>query len=256
MKDKIYFISDVHLGSGTESQNEERERYLLDFLRSIRGTATMLYIVGDLFDFWFEYRTVVPSRSAKVLFELYNLVQSGTKVIYIVGNHDFWLGSYIEKQVGIEIVRDATEIEIQGLRLWIAHGDGVSNEYGYRLLKSILRNRVSIELFSLIHPDIAARIAQLVSSSSRENVPNKKKSEEELLALYLNAALEKFSSGYDAVIFGHLHLPTLRKEGSHTFVVLGDWIINFSYLVLTQREFSLRFWPGTDPLPHSPFVVS
>jgi UDP-2,3-diacylglucosamine hydrolase len=234
-------LSDAHLGYDTPLVEQEKEAMLISFLRSLHGKAQSLYLVGDLFDFWFEYKSVVPRKHARTLFELYRLIVSGTKVVYLGGNHDFWLGTYLTEEVGIAVSFTPIEVHHQGLRLYIAHGDGLlSKDGGYRLLKRVLRSRICIALFRLLHPDFGAFLANLVSRSSRvyRNAP------EEPFCLdqgYLEAAQEKFNQGFDAAIFGHIHYP-IHHTTPKTLIVLGDWIQHFSYAVLEDGRFELRRW--------------
>ena len=144
---RIYFISDVHLGAPRAARpSREQESALIGFLRSIRHDAGVLYILGDLFNFWFEYRTVVPSCGARVLFELYNLVQAGTRVVYLPGNHDIWLGPYLSEEVGLELLGGPTVVSHQGRRLFIAHGDEFGTAATFRFSRAILKNPVCIAL--------------------------------------------------------------------------------------------------------------
>ena len=244
MSQSIYFMSDAHLGYSDPATEQRKEATFISFLHSLYGTAEVLYLVGDLFDFWFEYRSAVPRKHARILFELYRLILSGTKIVYIAGNHDFWLGSYLSEEVGIELSFVPMEVRHQGILIYIAHGDGLSSkDWGYRLLKRVLRNPVCIALFRLIHPDFGAFLAKLVSHSSRiyGKLP------EDPFRLdqgYLDAAQEKFEQGFDAVIFAHIHHPVYQTDPK-TLIVLGDWMEHFSYVVLENGKFELRIWEST-----------
>jgi UDP-2,3-diacylglucosamine hydrolase len=241
----IYFLSDAHLGHGDPKTERKKEDALISFLRGLHGEAEALYLVGDLFDFWFEYRSVVPRKHARVLFEIYRLVVAGVRVVYVAGNHDFWMGPYLSEQVGVELSFTPVEARHQGVLMHIAHGDGLSSrDAGYRLLRGVLRSPVCIASFRTIHPDLGAFLAKLASRSSRWGEERAHRPFR-LDQGYLSAARDKFAQGFDAVIFGHVHRPVHRTEPK-TLIVLGDWMKHFSYAVLEDGKFELRTWgePG------------
>lgn len=243
-KNKIYFISDAHLGSpGSNRPAHVQQHAMIDFFRTISKDAEALYIVGDLFDFWFEYRSVIPSHGAPVLFELYNLVQSGTRVIYLPGNHDIWLGSYLSEQIGIELPGPSLETTHQNLRLYIAHGDAFRQDWKFKLSRAILNHRFCIAMFRLIHPDLGAWMARLMSRYSEFRVKkgalNKMKTNS---TIYLQGAYDKISEGCDIVICGHYHYLVVEPMDNGTIVILGDWMKYDSYAVLENGKISLKHW--------------
>ena len=242
MNDEVYFISDAHLGSRTQRGEREKEARLCAFFRAIRGRARALYIVGDFFDFWFEYRSVVPRVGGKALFELYNLTSSGTRVVYLGGNHDFWLGSYLSEEVGIRIHTEPIEVEHDGLRIFLAHGDEYSGDAKYRLLRRALHHRFSAHLFGVLHPDLGALLARWASRASGE--ANAECDLSLFRERYAKTAQQKFDEGFDAVVFGHLHIPLLRERDGKSLLVLGDWVRHFSYAMLKGRRFSMLRWEG------------
>lgn len=239
---RIYFLSDCHIRAACSSPEEQRkQRCLVSFLRSISGQAQFLYIVGDLFDFWFEYASVVPRAGAGVIFELYRLAQAGTRLRYIPGNHDAWIGSYLSHDLGLEIVTDPFEVVHQNRRIFVGHGDLIySPGRYYRIIRSTLRNPLCVRLFGLIHPDMGARIARVVSGLSRNGSPCLSTQD---LDRYVAAAEERFSAGCDLAIFGHVHLPAHRPLAGGDLIVLGDWERNRSYAVLEDGRISLCRWP-------------
>jgi UDP-2,3-diacylglucosamine hydrolase len=241
ISDRIVFIADAHLGRrGEEHANEEK---LASFLRKLNGSISYLYILGDLFDFWFEYRSVVPRIAPRVLFELYNLVEAGTKVTLLAGNHDYWFGGYLRDEVGLNLIMNDLVVEHQGLKLYLHHGDGLyPRDYGYRLLKRILRNKISIFLFSLIHPDLAHIIARITSTTSRNYLAPPPGRDEIYSTLFRSIADKKLSESYDAVIYGHSHVPLIESREKGKLILLGDWIKHDSYVVLENGSFSLHFW--------------
>lgn len=237
-KNKIYFISDAHLGREATSLEKEKEQKLLSFLAQIEPECEILYILGDLFDFWFEYKNLIPKQFDSILFALRKLKESGSQVIYLAGNHDFWLGDFLPKQLGIEVHPDFLEVSHQGKRLFLTHGDGLAKkDVGYRILKKILRNEICIWLYSLLPSDWAYFIAKEVSQSSR-NYTSKK--DLKYLEEYKIFAQEKIKSGFDYVIMGHIHLPILEKIDKGYYVNVGDWMKNFSYGVLEKGELRLE----------------
>lgn len=239
---RIYFLSDCHIRADSGSPEEQQKQgCLVSFLRSISGQAEFLYVVGDLFDFWFEYTSVVPKAGARVVFELYRLAQEGTRLRYIPGNHDAWIGSYLSQDLGLEIATDPFDVVHQDRRLFIGHGDLIySPGRYYRAIRSMLRNPVCIRMFGLIHPDLGARIARIVSGMSRDN---RHCSSAQDLHRYVAAAEERFSAGCDLAIFGHVHQPVHRTLAGGDLIVLGDWERNRSYAVLENGRIRLCRWP-------------
>lgn len=245
LPDRIVFVSDIHLGlSGDTPCRMER---FVAFLRDLRGNVSHLYIVGDLFDFWFEYTTVIPRIAPQVVFELYNLVQSGAKVFLLAGNHDFWFGDYLRRDVGLSLFPDEIIAWHQGLKLYIHHGDGLyPDDHGYRLLKRILRNRMSISLFRLIHPDFARRIAEITSKTSRKYLAPPPGRDERYADLFRTIADNRLGQGFDTVIYGHSHVPLVENREKGTVVLLGDWIHHSTYVILENGIFTLLEWHSSD----------
>lgn len=241
LPDRVAFFADAHLG--IPGDNPARAERLAGFIRSLNGAVSHLYIVGDLFDFWFEYRTVVPTTAPQVICELYNLSRTGARITLLAGNHDFWFGSYLGDGIGIKLAPDAVIAEHQGLRLYIHHGDGLyPDDHGYRVLRRVLRNGVSIALFRLIHPDIASRIARFTSTSSRLWLAPPPGRDEHYADLFRIIADRRLAFGYDAVVYGHSHVPLAEKREKGMLVLLGDWLSRFSYVILENGAFTLHRW--------------
>lgn len=233
----IYFISDIHLGADRQENEIIKRERLLNFLTSIRKKADILYIVGDLFDFWFEYRQAIPKICIKILSKFDQLVESGTEIRYLVGNHDQWLGDFLEKEIKVKIYHEPLTVIHNNLKLYIAHGDGFAKrDLGSRVLKRIFKNRYNIFLYSLIHPDLGIPLAKFFTRISKE------KGENTFDEDYRNFALSKFIRGFDAVILGHTHKPLIEKINSKFYVNLGDWIRSFTYLKLSDKKFQLKTW--------------
>jgi UDP-2,3-diacylglucosamine hydrolase len=238
----VYFLSDAHLGADRKSLEQGREARLHDFLKSLSGRASELYIVGDLFDFWFEYRSALPRRHFRTLAMLAQLRDAGLPITYLNGNHDFWLGRFFRDELGITTVDGAVTLERQGRRLWIHHGDGlIGGDLGYRALRALIRHPASIGAYGLLHPDLGIPLAHAVSNLSRHS-----RGERPLHGdrLWNEIAAPRFAEGFDTVIIGHFHQAYERREGNRQLVVLGDWIDRFTYAVLEAGQLSLATWPG------------
>ena len=238
-----YFVCDAHLGADPPEQESSREEGLHDFLGSLPGRASALYVIGDLFDFWFEYRTAIPARPFRTLAALRSLVRAGVPVTYLNGNHDFWLGRFLEREVGVRACYGALPLELQGRKIWLHHGDGlIGGDLGYRMLRRMLRNPLNIALYQLLHPDLGIPLARRMSALSRRS-----RGERPLEAdrLWREIAEPRFTEGYDAVLIGHFHHLYERRESGREFFVLGDWITRFSYAVLENGRFRLETWPAS-----------
>jgi UDP-2,3-diacylglucosamine hydrolase len=236
---KTYFFSDAHLGIGTRAEDRGKESSIIRFLDSISRDAEQLFIVGDLFDYWFEYKTVVPKGYVRLFAALAGLADAGVAVTYVAGNHDFWLRSYFRDELGMEVCLDPIEREIHGKRFYIHHGDGLlTGDTGYRILKRILRNRFNIFLFSLLHPDLAASIARWTSRKSRQHTSQRSFEEGDML----DFAEKKIEEGFDVVIMGHNHIPDLRNIGSGVYVNLGEWMGENTYAVFDGKRVRLAKW--------------
>ena len=235
-----FFISDVHLGSQSSKAEKVKEQKLLSFLEYVAEYGDQLFIVGDLFDFWFEYRTVIPRGYTRILCALSELRELGKEMHYIAGNHDFWMRDYLAKEFGIKIHFDDFEYTLYNKRFYLYHGDGIAKkDYGYRILKKIFRNRFNIFLYSLIHPDLGIPLAKWVSALSRSHTSSDAPPEDHD---YVQAALQKFSEGFDFVIFGHLHYPNYQIYGEKVYINLGDWMKHFTYAEFDGEEISLNYW--------------
>ncbi len=238
MEGPVYFISDAHLGIEDYAAEEGRRTRLLAFLHSLRGDARHLYIVGDLFDFWFEYRSVVPRQHYTVLHALSSLVEHGTRVVYLPGNHDFWLGTFLDEQVGVETAEGPLTVTHHGRRIYIAHGHGmITSDRGYRAISKIMHSAISIRLFQMIHPDWGFTIGRLASRLSRRH---RKPASWNPRQAYRDLAFSLLEEGYDMVVFGHNHCPTLDCMGEKVYINLGDWIRHGTYGVLREGEMSLE----------------
>jgi len=237
---KYYFISDIHLGLQAKEIERKKERLLVSFLQFCSNDAAELFIVGDLFDYWFEYRRVYQKGFFRTLTALQDLVEKGVKVHYIIGNHDFMHRDFFKKEIGAELYENPIDIMLDGSRFFIAHGDGlVVNDLGYNILKKILRNKLLQQAYSFIHPDIGISIASGTSKKSRDYTTNKDYGEEDGL---FKAAEDKLNSGYNFVVMGHLHTRHHKKLGRGEYINLGSWLDFPCYGVYSHSKFEIVDW--------------
>jgi UDP-2,3-diacylglucosamine hydrolase len=238
-RQKTYFFSDAHIGLGPEEEENQKELRLIRFLDHIQRDAGQIFIVGDLFDYWFEYKTVVPKRYFRLFSKLAELNEHRIKIFFIAGNHDFWVGDYFRDELGMEIFFNPIEKKIGGKRFLIHHGDGLlKKDVGYKILKKILRNRLNIFLFSLLHPDITGRIARWSSRTSRRYTSKRKYEDSEMTEF----AKQKLRDGFDFVIMGHNHIPIRLTVNGGVYINLGDWISENTYAVFDGDSLELKKW--------------
>ncbi len=237
-----YFLSDAHLGAEPVEREAPRLQRLHAFLDSLPGRASELFVVGDLFDFWFEYRTAIPRRLFPTLSALRRLHEAGVGITYLNGNHDFWLGTFLADSVGARTVDGALAIERQGRRIWLHHGDGlVGGDLGYRVLRRLIRSPASIALYQLLHPDLGLPLARAVSRWSRHSRGERPLEPERL---WREIAEPRFREGFDAVMIGHFHHVYERREDGREFFVLGDWMERFTCAVLQDGVIRLESHDG------------
>jgi UDP-2,3-diacylglucosamine hydrolase len=243
----IFFISDAHLGLARPEEETRREKALLDFFEWISDKAEALVVVGDLFDFWFEYASVIPREYFDVLCGLKKLRGKGISIDYIVGNHDCWLETFFPDVLGIPVHAEPLIRTLQGKKVYIGHGDGMAKkDVGYRILKKIIRNRISVRLYKTLHPTAAFKIALFFSGLSRNHRPVRNRDEE-----YAACARTLFREGYDCVVLGHTHRPYELRENGRTYVNTGDWMEHFTFGRLENGRLSLEPWPLQDREPES-----
>ena len=235
-----FFLSDAHLGTGTPEEEDKKAALLTRFLDTLPENTEAIWILGDLFDFWFEYEHAIPKKYFAILAKLAHAASSGKRIVYVGGNHDFWLGSFFEKEIGATVSCKPVEADIGPYRVFLAHGDGlVRPDIGYQMLKSVLRNPVAVRLYRAVHPDIGIPFANLISRASRRKTS---KTVASSAKLFRQVAIPKFQDGYDAVILGHVHRPEHRVEGNKHFLIVGDWMEHFSYVKYEAERFSLCFY--------------
>lgn len=215
------FVSDVHLGLGNRIADKQRESVLLSVLQESADNTGHLFIVGDLFDYWFDYRHVVPHRHIRTLAALAELRDAGMPITYLMGNHDFGHRTYFHNELGIEVERGDVDATINGKRFYISHGDGkAANDKGYLVLRSVLRSRVAQWLYRGLHPDVGIGLAARTSHGSRAYTDAKDYGNDGLR----DFAARRIAEGYDAVIMGHRHKAVEEEIGNGLYINLGDWL--------------------------------
>lgn len=241
---KIYFASDVHLGALALRHNHERELLFVGWLRQVREDAAMIFLLGDIFDFWFEYRKVAPQGFVRVLGAIAEICDSGIPVHFFTGNHDIWVFDYLPRETGMVVHHEPLETVIFGKRFFLAHGDDLGKvDFKYQLLKRFFHNKLSIWAFAKVHPDLSFRLAHSWSKSSRlgkgkAKVPFLGEKEEHQIGFARKMLKNKH---FDYFVFGHRHIA-LDYQLSETskLVILGDWISECTYGVYDGNTFRLE----------------
>jgi UDP-2,3-diacylglucosamine hydrolase len=235
-----YFISDVHLGTLAAEKEQIQVDHFLSFLRSLETTAGRVFFVGDLFDFWFEYKYVIPKKYFSILYQLARLKENNIELHYLPGNHDFWLGEFFRKELNIQCYAHDWSGEIAGKKFYLFHGDGIAKkDVGYRFLKKILRKNINLKLFRLLHPDLGIPLARIVSGSSRHYTDQIKLNSEQD---YIEFANRMFQQGFDYVVMGHQHQPRIYETGQKKYINLGDWLTHYSYASFDGSELLLKYF--------------
>ncbi|ROL62422.1 UDP-2,3-diacylglucosamine diphosphatase [Bacteroidetes/Chlorobi group bacterium ChocPot_Mid] len=236
----IYFFSDVHLGLYSRQDNLPRESLLLQFLKAIENDCETLIIVGDLFDYWFEYKYVIPKYYYRIITALKDLRLKNIKIEYLMGNHDFGHKTFFKDELDIFIHKNDIQRTFGNKKFYITHGDGKNyHDTGYKILKKILRNPFAQWLYGLLHPDIAIGLASKSSKKSRKYTAKKQWGEGDG---FEDFAKLQFSQGFDYVIVGHRHKPTFKKIDNGTFVDLGSWLgENPTFAMFDGNELTLNY---------------
>ena len=240
---KIYFTSDHHFGAPTKEASKPREKKFVKWLDHIKKDAQVLFILGDLFDFWFEYKYAAPKGFTRVIGKLAELSDEGIDIHFFVGNHDMWMRGYLEQEVNMKIYYKPREFNINNKKFYIGHGDGLGpNDKGYKRLKKVFKNSFFNWLYRWLHPDLGIRFAQylslknkLISGSEDLKFVGK---EQEWLTQYARKKLKE--NHYDYFIFGHRHLPLeIELSLGSVYFNLGDWITHYSYGSFKNDTFTL-----------------
>ena len=243
---KVYFASDNHLGAPDPQSSAPRERVFLDWLNHIQKDVGVLFLLGDLFDFWFEYKTVVPKGFVRVLGKLAELSDQGVEIHFFAGNHDLWVQDYFQKELSFTVHHTAQEFTINQKRFFVAHGDGLGpNDKGYKRMKKVFTNKFFQWLFRWIHPDIGMRLGQYLSVKNKiisgdEDIVFLGEDKEWLVQYCKKKQDEKKRDFY---VFGHRHLPLdITIEDQVRYLNLGDWISHFTYADFDGAKLELKKW--------------
>lgn len=247
---KIYFLSDFHLGAPDHVKSLEREKLLVQFLNEIKNDAGEIFLVGDMFDFWYEYRKVVPKGYVRLLGKLAELSDAGVQLHFFVGNHDMWMKEYFQQELNMPVYYEPKEFERFGKKILIGHGDGLGpGDHGYKRLKKIFRNPVCQWLFGILPPVIGVGLANYLSRRSRAQTGNAEEiflgEDKEWLIIYCKEVLQK--ENFDFFVFGHRHLAIdYRLPQDSRYINLGDWIRYFTYAVFDGEKMELKSFTGQE----------
>ncbi len=245
---KIYFLSDFHLGAPDAATSLQREKKIVQFLESIKSSAAELFIVGDIFDFWFEYKQVVPKGYVRLFGKLAEISDAGVPIHFFVGNHDMWVKNYFQQELNMKVYMQPERFEFNDKKFYVGHGDGLGpGDHGYKFLKKIFRNPVCQWAFGILPPGIGLGLANYFSRKSREAVKDMDEhflgEENEWLIVYSKEVLQK--EAVDYFIFGHRHLALdFKLNDKSRYINLGEWIKTFSYAEFDGNDVKLQFYKG------------
>ena len=243
---KIYFLSDFHLGAPDAVSSLVREKKIIAFLDEIKNQASRIFILGDLFDFWFEYKNVVPKGYVRILGKLAEITDSGVPIDFFVGNHDMWMKDYFQKELNIKVHFEPVSFQLHEKKFLIGHGDGLGpGDHGYKFIKKLFRNPIAQTAFGILPPVIGIGLANYFSRSSRAKTGNSdevfESAEKEWLVSYCKDVLK--NEHYDYFVFGHRHLPLdIQLNENSKYINLGDWIKYFSYAELEEQQLQLKYY--------------
>lgn len=239
---KVFFASDFHLGAPDFEQSLNREKKIIQWLKEIKEETAALFLVGDLFDFWFEYKYVVPKGFVRFLAEISSFVEDDIPVYVFTGNHDIWMFDYLEKEIGVQILCQPAIFDINGTGFFVGHGDGLGpGDYKFKFLKKVFTFPLFQKMFSWIHPDIGVAIAQAWSNRSRTNPQDEVflGEKNERLVIFAREKMNQHPVRY--FVFGHRHLPLeINLSTEAKYFNLGDWIYNYTYLVFDGTDVELK----------------
>lgn len=241
---KVYFLSDFHLGAPDAAASLIREKQIVAFLEEIKKDAAVVFIVGDMFDFWYEYRMVVPKGYVRLLGKLAEITDAGIPVHFFVGNHDMWMTDYFQKELNIPVYFEPREFEFNGQSFLVGHGDGLGpGDHGYKFIKKVFRNPVCRWLFGILPPYVGMGLANYLSRRSRAMTGQTDEQffgeQGEWLIIYCKEALQK--KHYKYLIFGHRHLPIdFILNSDSRYINLGDWIRYYTYAVFDGEQLTLQ----------------
>lgn len=247
---KIYFASDFHFGVPTYEASLQREKLVVQWLDEMSADADAIYLVGDIFDFWFEYKEAIPKGFVRFLGKIAELTDKGIVIHFFTGNHDMWMFGYLEKELNVTIHREPIVLEVNGKKLLVGHGDGLGpGDKGYKFIKKVFSNRFFQWCFARLHPNFGIGIANYFSRSSRAATGETDEKflgkENEWLAIYAEEYIQ--NEQIDYFVFGHRHLPIILPIGASShYYNLGEWLKYQTYGVLDGSEFELRKYPSNE----------
>jgi len=247
---KIYFISDFHLGAPDFQSSLEREKLIVEFLERAKADASEIFIVGDIFDFWYEYKRVVPKGHVRLLGKMAELTDASIRMHVFVGNHDMWMKDYFQRELNIPVYFGPKDFEWNGKQFHVAHGDGLGpGDHKYKFIKKVFRNPVCQWLFGVLPPYMGMGLAHYFSRRSRAQTGFAEEiflgDEKEWLIIYSKEMLKK--KNYDFLVFGHRHLPIdFRLANGSRYINLGDWLNYFTYAVFDGNNLELKSYKGMD----------
>lgn len=246
---KIYFASDFHLGVPTYEKSLEREKRLCQWLDRISQDAEEIFLVGDLFDYWFEYKKVVPRGFVRILGKLAELTDRGIPITLFTGNHDMWIFDYVPRETGVTLIREPIQREYNGKKFFIGHGDGLGpGDHGYKFLKKLFASKICQWLLARLHPNFGVWLGQYWSGKSRKHTTEEKYlgEDKEWLVLFCKEQLEK--EHFDYFIFGHRHLPLdIDLPNNSRYINLGEWINHYTYAEFDGEKLSFLDYKPTAP---------
>ena len=241
---KIYFLSDFHLGAPDAASSLRREKKIVAFLKKISEDAEQIFILGDLFDFWFEYKKVVPKGYVRILGALAEITDKGIPIHFFVGNHDMWMKNYFQQELNIPVYFEPATFEFNGKKFLLGHGDGLGpGDHGYKFIKKLFRNKLAQALFGFLPPNWGIALADYFSKKSRARTGLSEEvflgEENEWLVIYSKELLKQ--TNYDYFVFGHRHLPLdISLNEKSRYINLGDWIKFNSYAVFDGQHLELK----------------
>tara|TARA_B110000881_G_scaffold220296_1_gene244889 strand:+ start:3996 stop:4727 length:732 start_codon:yes stop_codon:yes gene_type:complete len=237
---KIYFASDFHLGSFNISDSHKREKMVISWLSSIEKDAKAIYLLGDIFDFWFEYKKVVPKGFVRLLGKLADLIDKGIDIHYVVGNHDMWMNDYLEQEIGLKLHFQEFIINEDNKLIFLGHGDGLGKgDYTYKLLKVIFSSNICKWMFSRLHPNFGISLGQAWSNKSKKRQEKLVNEDKEILAGYCKE--QQKNNPVDYYVFGHRHIPIdVKIDERCRYINLGDWIHHNTYAVYSDQKLELK----------------
>ncbi len=242
----VYFLSDAHLGSLIVKDKRAHEKKLVDWLDSVKKDATVIYLVGDIFDFWFEYKTVVPKGFVRFLGKVAELIDSGIEIHFFIGNHDIWTFGYLQDEVGLIVHKEPFLVQHGSKKFYIAHGDGISaTDHGFKFIRQIFHSNTAQKLFRLLPPQLGQGFGYNWSKNNRlkhMDYDSKYLGEEDEALIIYGKKYAELHPDIDFMIFGHRHIAIdLQIKNRKRVVILGDFVNIFSYGVFDGEEFRLEY---------------